>query len=213
MNSKWIHLSGHSTVLVLLIIWLVVSAVPAQSVTPLKSTAMFDIPPQSLAIALLQYTEQSGVHVTSSSALIEGKQSTGVVGRLSAREALSRLLEGTTLSFETIVEDFVVILPIRATRDSPSGDKRPVHSTDQRRLDNYTEVAVPGKNARTALSKSFQARADHLGPHQSAHTPTSSIEQTYWTTIGPACTERRHGYVWDGNPAGPSLGQDSETSW
>src|SRR5215472_15203078 len=62
----------------------------------------FDIAPQQLPSALLRYSEQSGVQVTSPGQLVEGKQSPGVVGTFDAAQALALLLKDTALRFEVV---------------------------------------------------------------------------------------------------------------
>jgi len=69
----------------------------------------FDIPAQSLATALQQFTEQSGVQVGYTAALGAGLQSPGVSGSFSAPEALSRLLTGTGLTYRFTSANAVVL--------------------------------------------------------------------------------------------------------
>lgn len=125
MNRKWIaNGSGYGSAVVLLFLWLLVSNAFAQHLNALNGTSVFEIPPQPLPTALLRYTEQSGVHVTSSATLIENKLSQGVAGRLNARDALLRILMGTTLGFERIDDNSVVILPEHVTLKPGSDEKR-----------------------------------------------------------------------------------------
>jgi iron complex outermembrane receptor protein len=69
----------------------------------------FNIPPQSLPSALLQFAHQSGVQITSAGSLVEGKSSPGVVGRFDGNAALSRLLRDTALSYDIVNAKTVVI--------------------------------------------------------------------------------------------------------
>ena len=75
----------------------------------LTRTSEFNIAPQSLRDALLQYSRQSGVQVTSADAIIQPKNSFGVSGELDARKALEILLKGTDLSYEVIGANTVTI--------------------------------------------------------------------------------------------------------
>ena len=75
----------------------------------LTRTSEFNIAPQPLRDALLQYSRQSGVQVTSADAIIQPKNSFGVSGELDARKALEILLKGTELSYEVIGENTVTI--------------------------------------------------------------------------------------------------------
>lgn len=61
----------------------------------------FNIPAQTLAAALQQFSSQSKLQVLYNSADIKTLNSNGVSGRMSATAALSRLLEGTRYSYET----------------------------------------------------------------------------------------------------------------
>jgi iron complex outermembrane recepter protein len=80
----------------------------------------FDIAPQQLPSALLKFSEQSGVQVTSSGQLVEGKRSPGVVGTFDPRKALALLLENTSLHFDVVDANTVVI---EASDDSKSPRK------------------------------------------------------------------------------------------
>jgi len=69
----------------------------------------FDIAPQQLPSALLLFSEQSGVQVTSPGKLVEGKRSPGVVGTFSPDKALALLLKDTALVFDVVDHNTVVI--------------------------------------------------------------------------------------------------------
>jgi outer membrane receptor protein involved in Fe transport len=81
----------------------------------LASKVRFDIGPQELASALLRYSEQSGVQVTGSADVLEGRATTGVTGDLVARDALEALLKGTQLHYDVIDANTVAILGKLAT--------------------------------------------------------------------------------------------------
>lgn len=85
----------------------------------LSSTANFNIVPQQLPSALLKYSEQSGVQVTSASDLVDGKSSAGAVGSLSARRALEQILQGTNLRYD-VVNDNTGVIVVQAASPSPS---------------------------------------------------------------------------------------------
>jgi len=59
----------------------------------------YSIPAQPLSDALIQFGRQSGLQVSADSHLVRGKQAAAVSGNLSAEQALSRLLAGTTLRY------------------------------------------------------------------------------------------------------------------
>ena len=60
----------------------------------------YKIPAQPLSEALIEFGKQSGLQVTTSSLLVEGKQAPSVSGTLSAEQALSQLLAGNNLRYE-----------------------------------------------------------------------------------------------------------------
>src|SRR5687768_1305421 len=64
-----------------------------------QSTRSFDIPPQPLADALVQFGYQSGLQVAADGGLAASARSPGVSGNYTPAEALNRLLAGTGLTF------------------------------------------------------------------------------------------------------------------
>jgi iron complex outermembrane receptor protein len=82
---------------------------PGIAAADLTTTSSFDIAPQQLPSALLRFSQLTGVQVTSPGHLIEGKQSPGAVGTFRAREALDKLLRDTTLAYDVIDENTVLI--------------------------------------------------------------------------------------------------------
>ncbi len=81
----------------------------------LVSKVRFNIAPQQLSSALLQYSKQSGVQISSPGSLIEGKSSTGVVGTFPARDGLDRLLQGTDLAYDVIDANTILIRTVNST--------------------------------------------------------------------------------------------------
>ncbi|QEN47482.1 TonB-dependent siderophore receptor [Pseudomonas protegens] len=79
-----------------------VMAVEPTTATGNQATATysFAIARQSLANALDQLSTQSGLQIAYSAALAQGIESAGVSGRMSAEQALGKLLAGTGLGFE-----------------------------------------------------------------------------------------------------------------
>ena len=60
----------------------------------------YNIPAQPLSEALIEFGKQSGLQVTTGSALVAGKQAPSVSGTLSAEQALNQLLAGNNLRYE-----------------------------------------------------------------------------------------------------------------
>ena len=82
---------------------------PCVAAMELGQEKHFDIPPQQLPAALLKFSEQSGVQVTSPGQLIEGRKSPGVVGTFSPGKALAMLLKDTSLNYDIVDGNTVVI--------------------------------------------------------------------------------------------------------
>lgn len=94
-----------------LVVWLMVGIRPGIAAADLSQISRFDIQPQELPSALLKFSEQSGIQVTSPGALIEGKTSPGVVGQLEGRRALDSLLRNTALGYDVVDSRSIVITP------------------------------------------------------------------------------------------------------
>jgi iron complex outermembrane receptor protein len=71
----------------------------------------FNIPRQALDTAVLAYSQQTGLQVVSSTALLAYKETGGVRGVYTPREALRELLRGSDLSFAEANQRTVTILP------------------------------------------------------------------------------------------------------
>jgi hypothetical protein len=74
------------------------------------ATKRFDIKAQPLSEALMAFGAQTGAIVMASSELTTGKTSTRVTGQLTAQEALTRMLEGTGLKYETSPNGTILIV-------------------------------------------------------------------------------------------------------
>jgi outer membrane receptor protein involved in Fe transport len=97
---------------------------PTWAAGGLAATTRFDISPQRLPSAMLRYSEQSGVQVTSPAELLSGRDSPGVKGALSGQHALTQLLAGTGLEFEVVDDTTVAIHRPRA--GSARAERAPV---------------------------------------------------------------------------------------
>jgi hypothetical protein len=83
-----------------------------------EATFDFDIKPQPLAEALMAFGAQARASVVAPTELTVGKTSNPVSGELTIKDALSRILQGTGLSFEATANRTIVIVrtPVRAVR-------------------------------------------------------------------------------------------------
>src|ERR1700679_3695396 len=84
----------------------------AQCVWAGEAALTTDIPAQPLARALEAFAEQTGLHLVYLSRIVRNQESYAVTAGLRPQEALSRLLQGTGLRFETLTAHSVRILEI-----------------------------------------------------------------------------------------------------
>ncbi|HEY0339862.1 MAG TPA: TonB-dependent receptor, partial [Steroidobacteraceae bacterium] len=110
--------------LTVLLLCLLAALAPGIAAADLASKTHFDIPAQELPTALLKFSEQSGIQVSSPGELIEGKRSSGVQGTFTARAALDKLLDRTQLTFASIDPNTVTIRPA-ALPNSPLAASKP----------------------------------------------------------------------------------------
>lgn len=81
----------------------------------------FDVPAQSLELALLQYMEVSGVSVIADSPLMASRRSTELSGIFSAEQGLRQLLSGTGLYPRAIGERAFLLEPFL-----PNNERQPL---------------------------------------------------------------------------------------
>jgi formate/nitrite transporter FocA (FNT family) len=74
------------------------------------TTKYLDIKGQPLSEALMAFGAQTGAIVLASSELTTGKVSNPVTGQLTREEALTRMLRGTGLQFETNANGTILIV-------------------------------------------------------------------------------------------------------
>lgn len=85
----------------------------------LGTEADFRIAPQSLATALTAFSELTHIQVVTAAADLRSLRSPGVMQRVTAAEALRALLRGTSLRFQVVGADTVVIV-VDANEPAPS---------------------------------------------------------------------------------------------
>jgi iron complex outermembrane receptor protein len=85
-----------------------------------------DIPPQSLATALDQLARQGDIQTLYTEDAVRDKQSPGVQGTLSTREAVEKLLEGTGLTYTFTAEDTVTVKAVDTSSEPPVTVSAPV---------------------------------------------------------------------------------------
>jgi outer membrane receptor for ferric coprogen and ferric-rhodotorulic acid len=81
----------------------------------IASRLRFDIPAQSIATALLRFSEQAGIQITTPGADTRSLDTSGVQGDYEAAEALQILLRGTGLRFRYVDSGTVVVTAAEAS--------------------------------------------------------------------------------------------------
>jgi iron complex outermembrane receptor protein len=81
----------------------------SRSATLNESTLTFDIQAQPLSGALADFEKISGVNVIYRDRLVEGKKSSGMLGKYSPEAALKRLLDSTDLTYQVTAKNTVVL--------------------------------------------------------------------------------------------------------
>jgi iron complex outermembrane receptor protein len=74
----------------------------------------FDIPAQPLTSALLAFSAQSGLQVVTSGATLPVRDISAISGRQTIDDALNQLLSGTNLTYRTIGETTVTLVPLHS---------------------------------------------------------------------------------------------------
>lgn len=92
----------------LLVLWCLCSAASAMA-ADLESVRVFDIKPQRLESALIEFSRQADLQVTGATDIIADAESNGVTGKLISRVALTALLKGTTLAYDAVGDHTVRI--------------------------------------------------------------------------------------------------------
>jgi iron complex outermembrane recepter protein len=90
----------------------------------LDSQQQFDIPAQKLSTALVEFSRQAKAPIVSSTPDVERFNSPGVTGRMSLKQALRNLLQGTGLEIRTTDNGAIAVgmFGAKPLRESESGD-------------------------------------------------------------------------------------------
>ena len=127
---------------------------------PLRRTAQFDIKAQSLATALIEFSQQAEVQVTAPATMLEHLTTKGVQGRMVVSDALQQLLSGTHLGFHATGVNTIGI------NSAPAGGARSAAATaandtaaagaaasDGMRANRTDEAASPGRSSPPELTE------------------------------------------------------------
>jgi len=90
----------------------------------LEDETLFDISPQSLDSALLEFSEQAGIQLVVAANSLEGLETLGVSGQVTAKNALNTLLKNTGLSFK-VVGSTVTVTNNQSDEANESGKAQP----------------------------------------------------------------------------------------
>jgi hypothetical protein len=135
----------------------------------------FDIPPQSLDLALDAYSAATHVHLLYESRLTLGRMSDGVKGRMTPETALGTLLKGTGLLVRYTSPKGVVLMPQAAAEDDAPGAAPAVDgavlSLDTLRVEGGTEI---GSGADYRLYAGIVQADIQAALHQNATTRSGS---------------------------------------
>src|SRR5260221_7317897 len=132
------------------------ASLPARAVN-LEQQADFDIPAQPIPSALVLFSRQAGVQVVTATKDLEGIQGSEVRGRFSLRDAVTRLLEKTGLTYAIAGEGTVVV---GKGANLSSVELRPVErQSESHVLLAQAQGAGQNERERASSSKDPQARS------------------------------------------------------
>ena len=95
----------------------------------LDEVSAFDIAPQPLADALLEFSQQANIQIVMVSATVKDIEAGGIVGERTNREALELLLDDQALRYMQHDDRTVSIQTDAVTEDSASGKYQPTSSS------------------------------------------------------------------------------------
>ena len=114
----WLVLTTHAAAFLMAVCLVEAPALAQQVVPPATEDRMdFDIPSQDLNSALLSFADTAGIQLFYDAARVQDLRSTAVRGGLTPRDALTRLLAGTGITF-TFSDADTVVLKRNAVQDS-----------------------------------------------------------------------------------------------
>jgi iron complex outermembrane receptor protein len=141
---------------------------------PLSRQVDFNIVPQRLAAAIVQFSEQAHVQVISSGIDVTDQTTPGVIGRYTVADALNALLRGTGLRYKAMNENTVslqAIKPSTRTTQMPEAPQSSValaqaDSTQNPRADTTSSLtSVPSDSEKSRLGEivvTAQKRTERL---------------------------------------------------
>lgn len=107
--------------------------------------AVFQIPAQSLATALIAFSDQAHLQVISSGEEVAKSFAAEVRGRRRIVDALEMMLKGTNLRYTVVSQDIISIhpkLPVRAAESAPVAEAKPVERSSWMDEDEVLEAVI-----------------------------------------------------------------------
>jgi iron complex outermembrane recepter protein len=207
--------SSHRFLLVVGLIYLSINVI-ARADTP--ATHEFQIGPQALASALVEFSKQADVQVLGATEVIQTLRTPGVVGHFTEEQALERLLRGTELGFRWTGQHTVTIAPRAGSPPASSRDAGAAATsvappqTSNAGTPNLTEIIVTAQKREERLIDvpqsvsvlSSQTLAN-LGALQFADF-ANTVPGLGFTTVGPGYTQISMRGVTTGEETNPSVG-------
>ncbi|MET0292041.1 MAG: TonB-dependent receptor, partial [Steroidobacteraceae bacterium] len=148
----------------------------------------FDIASQSLQSAMVEFTAQSGVQVTSATDLLQDKRSADLRGDYPAREALVQLLVGTNLDFRTVDANTVAIVTARAARPARGSLRNPAGRASAAGRPNFaspSESADYSPETETELTEVTVTGSRIVRKGVAGPTPVTSVEAADLQVMAP----------------------------
>ena len=135
--------------------WPTAARAAVASLASFHRDARFDIAPQALATALIEFSRQANVQIAAPASLLEHRATRGVRGRMPIDVALRRLLSGTPLGFHPVGANTLGIDRIitRGTKPPIGGAETPaLRAATAAQSDAAASVAV-GPDSSTDLNE------------------------------------------------------------
>jgi iron complex outermembrane receptor protein len=129
----------------------------------LAKRARFNIAPQPLSSALIEFSSQSGVQVATADADVSRVRSPGVRGNHTIDLALRRLLEGTGVRYETVGENTVAIHAETTTSNnfSQSGSAQPIQLAQGNPTSVRDSATLESQSVSSSNSSSVSSGSDN----------------------------------------------------
>ena len=138
-----------------------------------EETRQFNVPAQPMGRAVLELGRQAGISISAPRELTRGRTSRAVAGSMTTREAISRMLEGSGLTFEFVNGSAVRIYANNVMSD-PGGSSRSGEAEAGGAAAD-SEIVVTGTNIRGASNRTVPVIS--LGRRDIEESGYSSTEQ------------------------------------